>query len=95
MVNATLPSGLVMCRAIRDYYNLTKQMVGLKPAGGLRTGQDAVVWMNMIKEELGMEWLNSTYFRIGASGLLGNIERTLLELATGQKEPSYFPIPAM
>ncbi|XP_059472739.1 deoxyribose-phosphate aldolase [Neocloeon triangulifer] len=94
-VNATLPSGLVMCRAIRDYYALTGRKVGLKPAGGLRTAQDAVVWMNMIKEELGLDWLNPSLFRIGASGLLGNIERTLLELATGQKEPSFIPIPAM
>ncbi|CAB3369813.1 Hypothetical predicted protein [Cloeon dipterum] len=94
-VNATLPSGLVMCRAIRDYFAITGRKVGLKPAGGLRTASDAVVWMNMIREELGMDWLNPHFFRIGASGLLGNIERSLLELATGHKEPTFIPIPAM
>lgn len=49
----------------------------------------------MIKEELGKEWLCPELFRIGASALLGNIERALLELATGQKEASNTPMPAV
>lgn len=83
-VNATLAVGLVMCRAIRHFYLLTGIKVGLKPAGGIRTVQDAVSWLVMIKEELGDDWLNNKKFRIGASGLLGNIERWLHDYVTGQ-----------
>ncbi|KAF4517280.1 hypothetical protein B566_EDAN008614 [Ephemera danica] len=94
-VNATLPFGLVMCRAIRDFYALTGRKVGLKPAGGLRTAQDGIIWMIMVHEELGTDWLNSGLFRIGASALLGNIERVLLELAYGQKEFANIPVPVV
>lgn len=51
--------------------------MGLKPAGGIRTSNDALKWLILIKEELGQEWLNSQLFRIGASGLLTDIEKEL------------------
>ncbi|KAK3696079.1 hypothetical protein RRG08_061855 [Elysia crispata] len=82
-VNATLVVALVMIRAIRDYYALTGYKVGFKPAGGIRTAKDACVWLSLMREELGEEWTRPTLFRIGASALLGDIERQLYHYATG------------
>ncbi|KAI8428625.1 hypothetical protein MSG28_007361 [Choristoneura fumiferana] len=76
-VNATLPVGLVMCRAIRKFYQMTGQRVGLKPAGGIKTARDAVNWLVLVHTELGPEWLSPTLFRIGASSLLDVIEKHL------------------
>jgi deoxyribose-phosphate aldolase len=75
--NATLPVGIVMARAIRDYYERTGQKVGFKPAGGISKAKVAVAWLAMMKEELGEEWMRPNLFRIGASSLLGDIERQL------------------
>ena len=83
-VNATLPVSLVMCRAIRDYEALTGFKIGFKPAGGLRTAKDAVNWLILMKEELGRDWLEPNLFRIGASSLLGDIERQIEHFVTGQ-----------
>jgi len=83
-VNATLAVGLVMCRAIREYWEKTGYLVGFKPAGGIRTAKDAMNWLILIKEELGDDWLNSNMFRIGASGLLIDIERQLFHWVTGR-----------
>jgi len=83
-VNATIPVGIVMCRAIRDYYALTGCKVGLKPAGGIRVSKDALNWLVLVKEDLGNDWLNSDLFRIGASGLLSDIERELYAYAFGR-----------
>lgn len=74
-VNATLPVGLIMIRAIKDFYRETKRKIGFKPAGGVKTVQDAIAWMTMIKSVLGNEWLEPHLFRFGASGLLDDIER--------------------
>uniref|UniRef100_A0A182NF31 deoxyribose-phosphate aldolase n=1 Tax=Anopheles dirus TaxID=7168 RepID=A0A182NF31_9DIPT len=74
-VNATLPVGLVMIRAIQKFYRLTGKKIGLKPAGGVRTVRDAIAWMIMIRETLGEEWLKPELFRFGASGLLDDIEK--------------------
>lgn len=49
--------------------------VGFKPAGGIRTAQESVVWLTLMKEELGDEWLSPHLFRLGASSLLADIER--------------------
>jgi deoxyribose-phosphate aldolase len=83
-VNATLPVSLVMCRAIRDYETLTGFRIGFKPAGGLRTAKDAMNWLILMKEELGRAWLEPNLFRIGASSLLGDIERQIEHFVTGQ-----------
>ncbi|MBV9258479.1 MAG: deoxyribose-phosphate aldolase, partial [Ktedonobacteraceae bacterium] len=82
-VNATLPVGLVMVRAIRDYYEQTGYKVGFKPAGGIRSAKSSLDWLILMKEELGNDWLNSSLFRIGASGLLSDIERQLSYFVTG------------
>jgi deoxyribose-phosphate aldolase len=83
-VNATLPVGLVMARAIRDYANQTGFAVGFKPAGGIRTAKQSIEWLSLMKEELGPSWLKSDLFRFGASGMLADIERQLEHHATGR-----------
>ncbi|XP_075234077.1 deoxyribose-phosphate aldolase isoform X2 [Lycorma delicatula] len=82
-VNATLQVGVVMCRAITDYYEKFNRKVGIKPAGGIKTVNDALAWLVLVKELLGREWLNSHLFRIGASSLLGDIENRLFYLLKG------------
>ncbi len=83
-VNATLPVSLVMVRAIRNYFELTGTKIGFKPAGGLRTAKDAIAWQVLMKEELGNDWLRPDLFRIGASALLGDINRQLEHFVTGR-----------
>jgi len=83
-VNATLPVGLVMARAIREYRDRTGHVVGLKPAGGIRTAKQSLDWLAMIKDELGDRWLRPDLFRFGASSLLADIERQLEFAATGR-----------
>ena len=83
-VNATLPVGLVMLRALRDYGERTGQRIGFKPAGGLRTAKDAMTWLSLMKEELGRPWLEPELFRIGASSMLADIERQLEHFVTGR-----------
>ena len=81
-VNATLPAGLVMARQIRDYAEATGYRVGLKPAGGVRTTDDALGWLALVRRELGEKWLEPGLFRIGASALLTERARALAVLAT-------------
>ncbi|KZC14739.1 Putative deoxyribose-phosphate aldolase, partial [Dufourea novaeangliae] len=76
-INATLPVGIVMCLAIKDYYAVTQKKVGFKPAGGIKTAQEALEWMMLVQMELGDEWLTKDLFRIGASSLLDNIVATI------------------
>ena len=83
-VNATLPVGLTMARAIRDYFERTGYRVGLKPAGGIKSAKEALTWLIMLKEELGRPWLEPELFRFGASSLLGDIERQLEHFVTGR-----------
>ena len=83
-VNATLPVSLTMVRALRDYGELTGYQIGFKPAGGLKTAKDAMNWMVLMKEELGRRWLEPDLFRIGASSMLGDIERQLEHHITGR-----------
>lgn len=82
--NATLPVGLTMARAIRTYGERTGYRVGFKPAGGIRTAKQALDWMILMKEELGDPWLRPSLFRLGASTLLGDIERQLEHFVTGR-----------
>ncbi len=88
-VNATLPVGLVMVRAIREYRERSGAAVGFKPAGGIRAAKAALDWMILMKEELGDAWLTPARFRIGASGLLTDIERQLEHYATGRYSAAY------
>lgn len=81
-VNATLSIGLVMIRAIQDFYYHTQRKIGLKPAGGVRSLKDAINWMTIIKSTLGDEWLHPNLFRFGASGLLDDIEKHIKTFLT-------------
>ncbi len=82
-VNATLPVSLTMIRQIREYQQRTGYKIGYKPAGGISKAKDALVYLSMMKEELGDDWLQPDLFRFGASSLLGDIERQLEHHITG------------
>lgn len=83
-VNATLPVGLTMVRALREYGEQTGAAVGFKPAGGLRSAKDALAWLTLVKEELGDAWLVPERLRLGASSMLADIERQLEHFVTGR-----------
>ena len=82
-VNATLPVGLAMVRAIRAYFEETGYLIGFKPAGGISTAKASLDWLVLMKEELGRPWLEPELFRFGASSLLTDIERQLEHHVTG------------
>jgi deoxyribose-phosphate aldolase len=88
-VNATLPVSLTMIRAIRAYEAATGIKIGYKPAGGISKAKDALVYLTMMKEELGDAWLRPALFRFGASSLLGDIERQLEHHVTGAYSASW------
>lgn len=88
-VNATLPVTLTMIRAIREYQDRTGVKVGYKPAGGIAKAKDALLYLALIKDELGDDWLHPHLFRFGASSLLGDIERQLEHHLTGHYSASY------
>jgi deoxyribose-phosphate aldolase len=83
-VNATLEVGLVMARQIREYEDRTGHVVGFKPAGGIRSAKEALVWLALMKEELGDRYLKNDLFRFGASSLLADIERQLAHHVSGR-----------
>jgi deoxyribose-phosphate aldolase len=83
-VNATLPVGLVMARTIREYGQKTGYRVGFKPAGGIGKAKESLLWLILMKEELGNAWLQPHLFRFGASSLLADIERQLEHHVTGR-----------
>lgn len=72
-VAATPEAALVMCQAIRDYYEATGEKIGFKAAGGVRTAQDAALYYTIVEETLGKEWLTPELFRIGASSVANNL----------------------
>ena len=77
-VAATPEAAVVMCRAIRDYYEKTGRKVGFKAAGGVRTPEDAVLYYTIVEEILGKEWLTTDLFRIGASSAANNLLSTIV-----------------
>jgi deoxyribose-phosphate aldolase len=83
-VNATLPASLVMLRMIRAYHERTGFRVGFKPAGGISSAKQALAYLVLVKEELGDAWLAPQRLRLGASRLLGDIERQLEHCLTGR-----------
>ncbi|WP_392545388.1 deoxyribose-phosphate aldolase [Oryzobacter sp. 24SJ04S-52] len=80
---ATLPVTLVMLEAVRDWQGLTGEMVGVKPAGGIRTSKDAIKFLVTVSEIAGEEWLDNTWFRFGASSLLNDLVLQRQKMATG------------
>ncbi|MBV8531235.1 MAG: deoxyribose-phosphate aldolase [Candidatus Eremiobacteraeota bacterium] len=81
--NATFPTALAMCEAIRDFYRRTGQRRGLKVAGGVRSTKEALTYLVIVKETLGNGWLTPDLFRIGASSLLDDLLMQLEKEATG------------
>lgn len=81
---ATLPVTLVMLQAIADYHDRTGRMVGMKPAGGIRTSKQAIHYLCMVNETLGQDWLTPDWFRFGASVLLNDILRQIFKQVTGR-----------
>ena len=66
---ATPEAAYVMCQAIKEYYDKTGIQIGFKPAGGLNTVHDALVYYTIVKEVLGKQWLTNHWFRLGTSRL--------------------------
>ncbi len=72
-VAATPEAAVVMCHAIKDYYDKTGRKVGFKAAGGVRTPEDAALYYTIVEQILGKEWLTTDLFRIGASSAANNL----------------------
>jgi deoxyribose-phosphate aldolase len=90
---ATLPVTLVMLEAVRDYREQTGRMVGVKPAGGIRTSKDAIKYLVMVNEVAGTDWLDPDWFRFGASTLLNDLLMQRTRLTTGRYSgPDYFTL---
>ena len=90
---ATLPVTLVMLEAVRDFREQTNQMVGVKPAGGIRTTKDAIKYLVMVNEVAGPDWLDPDWFRFGASTLLNDLLMQRTKMATGRYSgPDYFTL---
>ncbi|WP_372727849.1 deoxyribose-phosphate aldolase [Nocardioides sp.] len=90
---ATLPVTLVMLEAVRDFRAATGQMVGVKPAGGIRTTKDAIKYLVMVNEIAGQDWLDPHWFRFGASTLLNDLLMQRTKMTTGRYSgPDYFTL---
>jgi deoxyribose-phosphate aldolase len=80
---ATMPVTLVMLEAIKDYYDKTGTMIGMKPAGGISTAKSALQYLVMVHETLGSKWLSNEWFRFGASSLANDLILQLEKEAKG------------
>jgi deoxyribose-phosphate aldolase len=90
---ATLPVTLVMLEAVRDWRDLTGEMVGVKPAGGIKTTKDAIKYLVTVNEIAGEDWLSPQWFRFGASSLLNDLLLQRQKLKTGAYSgPDYVTI---
>ncbi|HEY3016084.1 MAG TPA: deoxyribose-phosphate aldolase [Nocardioides sp.] len=90
---ATLPVTLVMLEAVRDFRATTGRMVGVKPAGGIRTAKDAIKYLVMVNEVAGPDWLDPDWFRFGASTLLNDLLMQRTKMRTGRYSgPDYFTL---
>jgi deoxyribose-phosphate aldolase len=90
---ATLPVTMVMLEAVRDYREATGRMVGVKPAGGIRTAKDAIKYLVLVNEVAGGDWLDPSWFRFGASTLLNDLLMQRTKMTTGRYSgPDYFTL---
>lgn len=80
---ATLPVTIIMLEAVRDWHALTGQVIGVKPAGGIRTAKDALRYLVAVKETAGQDWLTPDRFRFGASSLLNDLLLQRRRMAVG------------
>jgi len=91
--NATLPIALCMLEVIRDVYEETGRVVGMKVAGGVRQSKQAVQYLVQVHETLGVAWLTPDRYRIGASTLLNDVLMQLRKERTGRyQNPDYFTV---
>jgi deoxyribose-phosphate aldolase len=90
---ATLPVTLIMLEAVRDFRETTGQMIGVKPAGGIRSSKDAIKHLVMVNEVAGSDWLDPDWFRFGASTLLNDLLMQRTKMTTGRYSgPDYFTL---
>ncbi|MFZ2502692.1 MAG: deoxyribose-phosphate aldolase, partial [Nocardioides sp.] len=90
---ATLPVTMIMLEAVRDFRATTGQMIGVKPAGGIRTAKDAIKYLVMVNEVAGEPWLDPDWFRFGASTLLNDLLMQRTKMLTGRYSgPDYFTL---
>jgi deoxyribose-phosphate aldolase len=90
---ATMQVTYTMLMAIKDYYDATGKMIGMKPAGGISTSKLALHYLVMVKEVLGNAWLSNEWFRFGASSLANDILMQIRKAETGAYQSSdYFSI---
>jgi deoxyribose-phosphate aldolase len=90
---ATLPVTLVMLEAIRDFHAQTGRVVGMKPAGGIRTAKEAISYLVVLYETLGPQWMTPDLFRFGASSLLNDVLMQIRKERTGRYSgPDYFTL---
>ena len=90
---ATMQVTYTMLQAIRDYYDETGKMIGMKPAGGISNAKLALHNLVMVKEVLGQEWLNNQWFRFGASSLANDVLMQILKTDSGVYQSSnYFTL---
>ncbi|CAN7347098.1 deoxyribose-phosphate aldolase [Knoellia sp. LjRoot47] len=80
---ATLPVTLIMLEAVRDWRDLTGEMIGVKPAGGIKTSKDALKFLVTVSEIAGDDWLDNQWFRFGASSLLNDLLLQRQRMTTG------------
>jgi deoxyribose-phosphate aldolase len=92
-VNATIPITMLMLQAVRDWYDEHGVLIGVKPAGGIRTAKDAIKYLVVVKETAGEQWLNPDLFRFGASSLLNDVLMQRQKLKTGHYSgPDYVSV---
>jgi deoxyribose-phosphate aldolase len=90
---ATLPVTLVMLEAVRDFRTAAGRIVGVKPAGGIRTAKDAIKYLVLVNETAGEDWLHPDRFRLGASTLLNDLLMQRTKMTTGRYSgPDYFTL---
>jgi deoxyribose-phosphate aldolase len=75
---ATPEAFIIMLETIKEYFDATGKIIGIKPAGGISTVDDAISYYLLVKHILGERWLSNSYFRIGASSLAGNVYNSLV-----------------
>jgi len=90
---ATLPVTVTMLEVIRDWYALTGEKIGMKPAGGIKTSKDALRYLVAVAETVGEEWLSPDLFRFGASSLLNDVVMQRQKMRTGHYSgPDYVSV---
>lgn len=90
---ATLPVTLLMLQVVNDWFRLTGERIGVKPAGGIRTSKDAIKYLVTVAETVGEEWLQPHLFRFGASSLLNDVLLQRQKLTSGHYSgPDYVTV---